>query len=556
MILRPYQEVAVKDASKALDEYGNTLVVAPTGAGKTIMLSALAGKRHKKGKRTLILQHRDELVSQNNIKFNKVNENISTSIVNGKVKNWEGEVVFSMVQTMSRENNLNGRPKFDLVIVDESHHVAAPTYKKIINAVKKDNDKVEIVGFTATPNRGDGKGLRSIFNNCSHQIELATLIREGFLVPLKAFVIDIGVREDLSKVRKLTSDYDMEQVDSIMNRRVINERVVDEWEEKAGDRKTIVFCSTISHAKGLLSSFRERDILADIVTGETPSEERAEILHDLEYKDLQVVVNVAVLTEGFDAQAVSCIILTRPCSYKSTMVQMIGRGLRIVDPSIHPNVIKKDCVVLDFGTSILTHGGLDDGINLDGAIPKEDLEAPVKICPNCEASVPLRVSVCPFCSSPFLGEEIEKVTLENFEMSEYDLMQLSPFMWIDIFGNGSCMMASGFQGFGLVATIDDTSVAIVKKRGQGVKTVAIGGKIQATSAADDFLRQIETNNAANKSKRWLNAPATDVQKNYLITQGVEVSVMDFSWTKYKAACWLNYLWNKKPIDEIVLEKIY
>ena len=126
MLLRPYQEVAVNDAIKALDKHGNTLVVAPTGAGKTIMLSALVGKRHKEGKKILIVQHRDELVEQNQSKFKKVNPYITTSIVNGTVKHWDGDAVFSMVQTISRERNLRNRPKFDMVVIDEGHHAAAP----------------------------------------------------------------------------------------------------------------------------------------------------------------------------------------------------------------------------------------------------------------------------------------------------------------------------------------------------------------------------------------------------------------------------------------------
>ena len=101
--------------------------------------------------------------------------------------------MFSMIQTMSRDRNLRDRPLFDMVVIDEGHHAAAPTYTKVINAVREDNDDAEIVGFTATPNRGDGKGLRSIFNNCAHQIELATLIREGFLVRPKSYIIDLGV---------------------------------------------------------------------------------------------------------------------------------------------------------------------------------------------------------------------------------------------------------------------------------------------------------------------------------------------------------------------------
>ena len=157
MLLRPYQEVAINDASKALDKNKNTIVVAPTGAGKTIMLSALVGSRHKKNKSVLILQHRDELVAQNNVKFRKVNPDISTSIVDGSQKNWDGDVVFSMVQTLSRENNLSTMRPIDMLVIDESHHAAAESYKKVIYKVRNDNPQSEIVGFTATPNRGDKK---------------------------------------------------------------------------------------------------------------------------------------------------------------------------------------------------------------------------------------------------------------------------------------------------------------------------------------------------------------------------------------------------------------
>ena len=550
MILRPYQEVAISDAINALDTHKNTIVVAPTGAGKTIMLSALIGKKHKKGKRILVLQHRDELVAQNREKFLRVNPNISTSIVNGAIKEWGGDTIFSMVQTMSRKNNLINRPKFDMIVVDESHHAAADTYLKVINAVKKDNENVEVVGFTATPNRGDGKGLRSVFTNCSHQIELTSLIREGFLVPPKAYVVDVGVTEALGEVRRKGNDFDMDEVAQIMNKRVINERVVDEWTERAGDRKTVVFCSTIAHAQDLLDMFIEHDVNAEMVIGDTPREERRQILHDLEFGDVQVVVNVAVLTEGFDAPPVSCVVLTRPCSYKSTMVQMIGRGLRIIDPEIYPDVVKKDCIVLDFGSSILTHGALDESANLDGKPKDPNAEAPEKECPNCGFINPLNVRVCIECGEAFQSQGKEE--LVDFTLTEYDLMELSPFKWLDMSGNGSFMMARGFNGFGVVGTVGGTSIGLVKaQNGHKVRSVAIGGKVQAMSAADDFLREIEDGKAANKSKRWLNENASHKQRTILRRYGVDVAAFDFSWTKYKAACWLNYLWNKEQIDAAV-----
>jgi len=555
MILRPYQKVAVSDACTALDKHRNTLVVAPTGAGKTIMLSALVGERHKKGKRVLVIQHRDELVAQNKEKFEKVNPYITTSIVNGTVKHWDGDAVFSMIQTMSRDRNLRDRPLFDMVVIDEGHHAAAPTYTKVINAVREDNEHAEIVGFTATPNRGDGKGLRSIFNNCAHQIELATLIREGFLVRPKSYIIDLGVGDQLDQVTKRGKEYDMEAVAAIMDRQVINDRIVSEWGNKAGDRKTVVFCSTVAHAEHVCDAFVRQDIKADFVTGETDKQKRAEMLYNLEFGDLQVIVNVAVLTEGFDAPPVSCIILTRPCSQKGTMVQMIGRGLRILDPELYPDVIKTDCVVMDFGTSIITHGGLDETANLDGADKSVGGDAPTKICPDCESEVASNTRICPICEHEF--ERKVKDALENFEMTEYDLMQMSPFMWIDPFslheGNGSAMMAMGFNGFTLVGKIGDYWMAIVKAKNGRPRVVSIGEKVQAMAAGDDFLREIEDSNAANKTKRWLNQPASAKQKEHLAANGVTINMMDFSWTKYKAACCLSYYWNRDGVDKLIVD---
>ena len=548
MLLRPYQEAAVNDACKALDKHGNTIVVAPTGAGKTIMLSALVGERYKEGKKILVMQHRDELVDQNKSKFERINPYITTSIVNGTVKNWDGNTIFSMVQTISRERNLRDRPKFDMIVVDESHHAAADTYLKVINAVKEDNPNAEIVGFTATPNRGDGKGLRSVFNNCSHQIEITTLIREGFLVPPKSYVVDCGVGDQLNNVSRKGNDFDMEQVEAIMNHKVINDKVVTEWIERAEGRKTVVFCSTIKHAEDLLESFVEHDIDVKLVTGDTPKDERAETLHELAYGDLQVVVNVSVLTEGFDAPAVSCIVLTRPCSQKGTMVQMIGRGLRTIDPEEFPGVVKTDCVVLDFGTSVLTHGSLEDAVDLDD---REKGEAPLKECPECESYVPMGVQECPVCGHLFESEREEKEELSAFTMTEYDLMQMSPFRWIDLFGDGSLRMATGFEGFVGVANTSKLSVAFGKRKKGKVRVLAVGGKPQATAAADDFLRDIEDGSAAKKTKRWLDQNLTDTQRNHLATQGIEVNGFDFSWTKYKAACMLSFMCNRSPIEHAV-----
>tara|TARA_R110000796_G_scaffold62796_1_gene144795 strand:+ start:41 stop:769 length:729 start_codon:yes stop_codon:yes gene_type:complete len=235
------------------------------------------------------------------------------------------------------------------------------------------------------------------------------------------------------------------------------------------------------------------------------------------------------------------------------MVQMIGRGLRIVDPELYPNTIKTDCVVLDFGTSIITHGALDETANLDGATrTSEEGEGPTKVCPSCDSEVSANTRTCPICEHVF--ESREKSELSNFVMTEYDLMQLSPFMWIDPYGYGTAMMATGFNGFSLVGKVGDYWIAIVKSQTGRARVVSIGEKVQAMAAADDFLREIEDSTAANKSKRWLNQAASPKQKELLRKNGVHVSEMDFSWTKYKAACCLGYYFNRKQIDQLIADQ--
>ena len=553
MILRKYQHNAIKSANQALDKFNNTICVAPTGAGKTIMLSALIGERIKKEKKVLVLQHRDELTQQNQDKFSKVNPNLQTSIVDGSQKDFSKEVVFAMVQTLSRQNNLDNVGFIDLLVIDESHHSAAPSYQKIIDTILLNNPNCKVIGFTATPNRGDGKGLKKVFNNCCYQIEVSSLIREGYLVEPKCFVIDVGVKDQISNVKKTINDYDMGDVEKIMNKKVINERVVEEWIDKASDRKTIVFCSTISHAMDLLEEFKKNGIGCAIVTGDTQSDMRKKILYHLEYGELQVVVNVAVLTEGFDAPPVSCVVLTRPCSFKSTMTQMIGRGLRLVDNQVHPKIIKKDCIVLDFGCSILNHGSIDETIDLEGQEVLANGVAPEKNCPECGSLLPINVRECPVCGYVFISER--NADISDFEMTEVTLMDRSPFRWIDLSGTNSLLSASGFKGFSLVTTVKNLSFAIVKKKDSKPIIVSVGTKKQAIACADDFLRQVETNSSAKKSKEWLNDPLTEKQKFHLLRHGFKINVLDMNWNKYRGACWLNYLFNKKEIDKIMIERL-
>ena len=534
MILRPYQQSMLDKAVAALSAHGNTLAVAPTGAGKSVILSATAAKI---GGKQCILQHRDELTTQNMRKYLLVNGKRRVSLYNADVKSWNSDVTFAMAQTLSRPQGLASIPKLDLLVIDEAHNTVAPSYRKIVEAARDKNPDCRIFGVTATPARGDKKGLRHIFSNCCAQISLHSLIRMGFLVRPRTFICTLeGTGEQLAKVRKTASgEFDMDEAAKVLNVDIHNEAVVRKWKELAGERKTIVFASNVEHAQDVTAAFKASGVNAALLTGETSAWERADLLKRFDKGPVHVLVNVAVLTEGYDSQPVSCVVLLRPCSYKSTMIQMIGRGLRTVDPAEYPGVVKTDCLVLDFGNSLNTHRDLESKVMLDG---KEKGPAHEKICPKCEATVPLAVRECPICGYEWEdftleseGEQREKVS--DIAMEEIDIIDSSPFRWCDLFGSGKVMMASGFEAWCAAVSPDGalwTALGKLKTE-KAVRKLMLGEKTQCLSAADDFLRMNESDNAAKKNKRWLNELASQKQLELLQRLGYGQELA-FSFTKY------------------------
>lgn len=553
MILRPYQKRAVEKTCKALDQHGDTLLVAPTGAGKTILIGAVNGKR---GGKNLILQHRQELVEQNAMKFRRVNPQTRIGLFTADMKTWNGDTTFAMVQTLVR--NMERMPAFDRVTIDEAHHATSPSYVKILEAVREKNPKCEIFGVTATPSRGDGVGLRKVFSNVADSITLGELINLGFLVRPRTFICALpGTKEKLAKVKRTRSgEFDMDEVASIMDVSVHNETVVSKWKEIASDRKTIVFASTVEHASHVCEAFREAGVRAAVVTGNTPDGERAAMIKSLANGDLQVLCNVAVLTEGTDIPPVSCIVLLRPCSAKGTLVQMVGRGLRTVNPDEFPGVAKKDCIVIDFGNSLATHKTLEVRTKLDDRL---------KMCPECQGRVPCTEEVCSLCGHEFKvdgkevvfngageDEEAEEV-ITNVELIETNLLDQSPFKWIDLFGSSKVMIACGFDAWCTVASADGENWnALGKlKTEKRMRRLQLGDRHVCLSAADDFLREHEDDTgAAQKQRRWMRDAVTQKQMELLQRVGYNhASAMTFN--KYSAVAALNFFWNRREIESFV-----
>jgi superfamily II DNA or RNA helicase len=548
MQLRPRQKDFVRRCIDAMARTGNTLGVAPTGAGKTVMLSAVTKEI---GGRTLVLQHRDELVAQNRATFRAVAPQIETDLYTAGRKAWSNGVTFGMIQTLSRPDNLASMPKLDLVVIDEAHHVAAASYKAVLKAAREINPKVKVFGVTATPQRGDHLALVDAFTNIADIITLTELISSGFLVKPRFFVIDCNIQEELSRVKVTTNDFDMAEVAEVMDKQVVTDRVIDEWRSKAGSRKTVIFCSTVAHAEHVMAAFTAAGVTSDLIHGELADGARRKVLTRFDKGEIQVLVNVAVLTEGWDCQDVSCVVLLRPCSYKSTMIQMIGRGLRKVDPERYPGVVKSDCVVLDFGYSILTHGSIDTEATITQ--DREQGDARIKPCPGCGVELPMGVSECPICGfapepEEEMGIKLPKMPLSSFKMTEIHLMDLSPYRWQDMF-DGAVTMANGITAWACLVNHGDQWYSVARFEGGRAKILQItDDKISALASADDFLRVHGDKDAARKTKRWLSEPASDKQLAHLDLAGS----VPFGMTKYLASCLMTWRFNERDIQRVIL----
>jgi DNA repair protein RadD len=568
MQLRPRQIQFVDRCTAAIKEHGNTLGIAPTGAGKTVMLSALLRNLPQP---SLVLQHRIELVTQNRRTYHRVNPRAPSDEWTATQKRWEpAGPTFGMVQSVV--NAISEAPAFGSVVVDEAHHIAANSYLRIVDSMRKKNPDLKILGVTATPERGDKRALRGVFDNVGDQINIMELIDAGFLVRPRTFVVDVGTQAELKDVRKGASDFNMDEVAAIMDKDVVTARIVEEWKLRAGDRLTVAFAATVAHANHVSEAFRAAGVPSAVVDGAMSEGERERVLAAFDRGETRVLVNVAVLTEGWDCQPVSCIMLLRPSSYKSTMIQMIGRGLRTVDPERYPSITKADCMVLDFGTSILTHGSLETSADLDG-------KGGLKECPGCQAKVPATCSECPLCGFEFPKQEVlpkvceacgtenapsalkckecgellrepkEKGELSTFVMTEVELLQQSPFRWESLW-DGAVMMAASFEAWAACIFYQGAWHTVAQAQEVGIKLVArTPDRLIALAAGDDWMREHSDNDVANKTKRWLNQPPSDKQ---LAALGMKPSDA-FGLTKYRAACLLSWKWSASAIQKRVTE---
>lgn len=345
--LRDYQKAAVDDIEAALDEGEKVLYVLPTGGGKTVILAKIIERAVQADKRVLILTHRREILKQTSLKV---------SVEHGLIQaglniDLTYPVQIAGVQTLwarcMRTDKLP-LPAADLIFIDEAHHIAARTWKLILDAYPN----ARRIGLTATPCRGDGRGLGNYFTKIVEGPQIPELIKLKHLVPTVYFA---PADPDLKGVETRQGDYAISQLSDRMNRDDLVGDIVSNWLKYAERRKTLVFCVDVAHSVHIRDEFLKSGIRAEHLDGSTPKDERDAILARLACGDTEVVCNCAVLTEGLDIPTIGCIVLGRPTKQMGLFRQMAGRGLR-------PAPDKRNLILIDHSGAVYRHGLLEDRI--------------------------------------------------------------------------------------------------------------------------------------------------------------------------------------------------
>ena len=407
-MLRPYQKDALDALRASLKQGLNPVVILPTGGGKGFIMSEIARGCMANGSRLLILAHVKELVEQNARQAQLLlDEPDSVGILSAGLgrKDLDHPILSAGIQSVFRRACDIG--KVDVIMIDEAHlvrHDDAGMYRQFLKDAKVVNPNVMIAGLTATPYRMDGgmiygEGSDRIFDSACYKISVLDLIDEGYLSPLRSKVVNVEHKPDFSGLHTRAGEFVQDEVDALMGgHEFIVESVMD-LRAKAnltGRKAILSFCSSVANAEATAIELKKQTgERVELITGETPSDMRASIIQDFKMRSLRWLVNVSVLTTGFDAPGVDCVAIFRPTQSPGLFYQMVGRGFRLADD-------KTDCLVLDYGENIQRHGPVDLLDEIEFKDKKKKNEAPpVKVCEGCGEICAIAIRVCPSCGTEF-----------------------------------------------------------------------------------------------------------------------------------------------------------
>lgn len=494
---RPYQYEAVA-ALLAATARGvqRPLLVLPTGTGKTIVFALLVQRR---GGRSLILAHRDELIQQAVDKLRLVDPTLALGVVQATRDEHTAPTVVASVQTLSRRTRLaRVVPDFQTIVIDEAHHAPAPTYRRILDYCRAWRaDGPLVVGVTATPERGDRHSLRDVFDRIVYQKTLLEMMQAGYLVDLRA--LQVLLQADFDALRTQHGDFVDAEVESLLLAANAPAQVLVAFQAHAPERKALLFTPTVVLAYAMAETFCAAGIAAEALDGTTPLATRRAILHRLHTGETRVVANCAVLTEGFDEPSVDCIIVARPTQSAVLYQQMLGRGTR-------PYLRKTDCLVLDV-VGVSTRHTLHTAATLFG----------------CDAARLARQSVLEMLDRPARQDQEEDSPLAGtLRSTPVDLFARRALRWVQT-RHGAWVLSLGAQHGTLRLRPDGPDTWQVVQVRRAAEPVRLGDTLPlpyAQGLAEDYARHLGVARLVEAEAPWRQQPATEKQTGLLRKLGL------------------------------------
>lgn len=407
--LRYYQKESVDNVYEHLrSQKNNPCIVLPTGAGKTAVMATICRDTVEKwGGRVLVVSHVKELIEQTASTLRAWFNSLDVGIYSAGLKSRDtsSDIIVASVQSVAnRAFELVGDKPFNLVLVDKAHRIPLSgdgQYRKLLNDLKVCCPGIRLIGLTATPyrlNGGDVCGKDNLLNEICYEVGVKELIQKGYLSNLSnkcstnsADIEGVKVRNGEYDSKGMAEAYDQEEKVNLACREIV---------DRTNDRNSIIiFGCNVEHAGHIKESLEKLGAgSVGIVTGSTPATERAATISDFKDRSIKYLVNVNVLTEGFDATGVDCVVLLRSTMSPGLLYQMVGRGLR-VDSS------KEDCLVLDFGGNISRHGPIDQ-LSAGRARGMGGGEPVTRTCPQCDEVQLASYSSCLGCQYIFPKAEL------------------------------------------------------------------------------------------------------------------------------------------------------
>jgi superfamily II DNA or RNA helicase len=334
--LRPYQEEAQQAIVEARKRgFRAQLVSLATGLGKSVVIATLPELLElRPSDVTLVVAHRDELIQQLVEKLKAQNPDAVVGVEKAdEYASDDCTIVVATVQTLTGPRLTRFITKFGrriaLFVIDEAHHAAAPTYRAILDKILLKRPDALVIGFTATPYRGDGVQLTEIFPDIVYQMDAGAAIEAGYLVPVRSYAVN--TLTDLDAVASRAGDFVLGQLAEAVDTEERNRAVLEAYQTLVPGKKTLVFTASVEHAKNVATLFKEAGIKAAFASGDTPTAEREKIVSGFRGNKVDVLVNCGLYLEGFDVPSVEVIINARPTKSTTLYTQVTGRGLRPLD---------------------------------------------------------------------------------------------------------------------------------------------------------------------------------------------------------------------------------